>query len=329
MTNLPAPVEEISVSAKLDEVGVSASVRSRAASAFDRFLGSAIDIPTRYFESIKQKLDARADVQEKLIRAEGEAALEKLREDATFGDRVIDVFHKEHLTKLQNRDAIARKTIEFLPCTPVTEDENSGKSEINPDWMNAFTSLSELASTEDLRELWARVLAGEIVKPGTFSRSTLRVISEIDRAIAAAFEEVCLQYQFKNFLIKPTLSGDTIEKFMLLEAAGLIQGTDGFTNITSNVNPDGYIYLSGIFYMLKMTGTTNKIAVNVVGLTRPGIDISGAIMKYDDERELKIISNIIFPKIDRAVLSAAVHKILVHDKGAWIVDPEPLEVLKG
>src|SRR3546814_13011379 len=52
------------------------------------------------------------------------------------------------------------------------------------DWMNRFMRFAEDASSERLHELFARILAGEVVRPGSFGAATLRAVSELDQSIA-------------------------------------------------------------------------------------------------------------------------------------------------
>src|SRR3546814_19471102 len=55
------------------------------------------------------------------------------------------------------------------------------------DWMNRFMRFAEDASSERLQELFARILAGEVVRPGSFGAATLRAVSELDQSIANDF----------------------------------------------------------------------------------------------------------------------------------------------
>src|SRR5208283_1459027 len=54
--------------------------------------------------------------------------------------------------------------------------------------LNIFERYAEDASSETMRALWARVLAGEIRRPGQFSLRTLRFMSELDATTAKLFE---------------------------------------------------------------------------------------------------------------------------------------------
>ena len=75
-----------------------------------------------------------------------------------------------------NKDAVALKTIETLQTDPPPEDSD-GPSE---DWLANFESYAEEASSDQLRTLFARLLAGEIRKPSSISPMTLHFVSMLD-----------------------------------------------------------------------------------------------------------------------------------------------------
>jgi hypothetical protein len=186
---------ELSIEAKIDETGIKASAKSRALAAFDCLCGSVIDIPGAYAEGVARRIRARNEVRQALIEVEGEAAKEKLLAEPTAGDRVIDVFLLEQRRKQGNRDAVASEALATLKALPpprqddfAHEGEEDGKP-IEEDWLNVFAAHADNASSEHLRQLWGRILAGEIRKPGSFSLTTLRAIAELDRDIALDFNK--------------------------------------------------------------------------------------------------------------------------------------------
>lgn len=54
--------------------------------------------------------------------------------------------------------------------------------------MNSFMRFAEDASSDRLRDLFGRILAGQIFRPGAFCLTTLRTLSELDQAIATDFQ---------------------------------------------------------------------------------------------------------------------------------------------
>src|SRR6185437_10933084 len=65
------------------------------------------------------------------------------------------------------------------------------------DFMRVFEDICEKVSSDDLTDLMARILAGEIRKPGSVSRRTLQVVAVLDHEIVGALNEL------KPYLLDP------------------------------------------------------------------------------------------------------------------------------
>lgn len=76
------------------------------------------------------------------------------------------------------------------PAPDAEKEPESDTEELNSDWINRFRNHAEQASTEELRNLWARILAGEARRPGRFSAATLRFIGELDQLQAERCERI-------------------------------------------------------------------------------------------------------------------------------------------
>jgi hypothetical protein len=58
----------------------------------------------------------------------------------------------------------------------------------DPDWVMRFFGSAEDITSQQLQELWGRILAGEIRKPGSYSLRTLEFVRNISKAEADLFE---------------------------------------------------------------------------------------------------------------------------------------------
>lgn len=137
--------------------------------------------------------------------------------------RTTDSLLAKELRKQQNKEAIAEKTIEILAHH---RDSNHSESRTpDDDWLNVFERYAENASSEKLRDLWARILAGEIRKPQSFSLKTMRFVSELDQKTASIFEG--LADKILNGSTIPKRKGQRGEPFhnlLRLEEFGLLSG---------------------------------------------------------------------------------------------------------
>lgn len=60
-------------------------------------------------------------------------------------------------------------------------------SKIDVDWRANFFDKARLVSDDDMQGLWAKILAGEANKPGTYSKRCIRFISDMDKEDAEHF----------------------------------------------------------------------------------------------------------------------------------------------
>jgi Protein of unknown function (DUF2806) len=270
---------EISVEVSLDEKGIKASAKSRAVAALDRLCGSILDLPGGFFEGKGRRQRIRNRVHEALIMAEGQAALEKATGDPDFGRRVLDNFADDLARKQDNKDAVAALAIEDLRERPSEPVEDQGT--IDDDWLNLFSSHAENASSEHLQRMWGKVLAGEIRQPGSFSLSTLRFISELDRDIATVFQESVRVRLDDQFLVKKeNQRGKDLLDAVFLEEVGLLQQVTGIggLNITYTYNNEGVFSLRQRNVLLIATGVGGtQVEVPVIKITRTGQEVASIL----------------------------------------------------
>ena len=91
---------------------------------------------------------------------------------------------RREMRRQENIESITKKAVEALPAT-VSEDPVDG------DWIGRFIESCQDIGDEEVQALWARLLAGEIAKPGTISIRTLRVARELARSDLHLFTGLC------------------------------------------------------------------------------------------------------------------------------------------
>jgi uncharacterized repeat protein (TIGR03899 family) len=88
------------------------------------------------------------------------------------------------LRKQENLEAIIKKSINY--CS-VTEFANKADA----DWFSTFTELAEDVSNKTMQNLWAKILAGEISQPGSFSTKTLKIFRAMSITEAKLLSKAC------------------------------------------------------------------------------------------------------------------------------------------
>lgn len=193
---------------------------SKPATKLIESIGKAIGVvyePTRIRREAKAKADAL------LILAESEKEVKDIAERASR--RLVN----RELREQKNVESIVQKSFLEL-CENVSDDP------VNEDWIYRFLSYCEDISNEELQILWAKILAGEVERPGTFSLRTMHIISMLQQHEANMFSFVCnymwnhsgwfyifLTQDVNKFLREKGLKPG---HFKILEMIGLLKTTE-------------------------------------------------------------------------------------------------------
>lgn len=85
------------------------------------------------------------------------------------------------IRKQQNIENILQLAVDY--CPSVTSD-----GEPDADWIERFMTLAEDSSNRAMQRLWAKILAGETIKPGSFSYKSLLTLKEMTQTEANALQ---------------------------------------------------------------------------------------------------------------------------------------------
>ncbi|GAA5132646.1 TIGR03899 family protein [Thalassotalea piscium] len=86
--------------------------------------------------------------------------------------------------KQQNLEVIIQKAISYCSDKEITD-------RADVDWFNSFTEFAEGISNPTMQELWAKILAYEVTRPGSFSLKTLQAFRTMSMGEAKLFAKAC------------------------------------------------------------------------------------------------------------------------------------------
>jgi Protein of unknown function (DUF2806) len=169
--NLPAPVE------------------TSLLKALSKLLGGLTAIPAAWVKRPAQAVDditaGRSAVAAMLAKGVAEEALS----DPIVMQAAAEIYLPSTVRKARNRVQIAQLAAEHAAEASADGDGGQAAPPVD-DWMNSFMRFAEDASSEQLQDLFARILTGEVTRPGSFALATLRVVAELDQATAQDFSLV-------------------------------------------------------------------------------------------------------------------------------------------
>ncbi len=170
----------------------------------------------RKVQAAEDITNARSLVSAMLAKGVGENALN----DPLVMKAAAEIYLPVAIRKSENLVQVAQSA-----ANHVAEDDGNQTNAAPPDldWMNIFTRYAEDASSEKLQDLFARILAGEVVRPGSFSPATLRAVAELDKATAEDFSLMWARDVGGSIDSAPDLErGEWFSRWMRLIEAGLM-----------------------------------------------------------------------------------------------------------
>lgn len=219
-------------------------------------------------EALKIEIIAKANAQKSIIEYETEEELIKRTKERLFN---------QEISRQQNIEEIAEKSIPFLPET-VSADP------IDADWRTRFFNKAQDVSESETQEIWAKILAGEISNPGKISLRTLEVLSNLTKNEAEIFEKLCsIGTTFDHVLKLPDNQLDefglNFSNLLILKDAGLIHESNNLVKIYSKINiPNSsllLIFIGNDAYQLipKIGKLQDKINLPQIRFTNAGKEL--------------------------------------------------------
>jgi len=113
-----------------------------------------------------------------------EAPLLPIEKQMPLEDRSSKRERLTGLRKQENIEAIMEKTFAF--CANKSIDKRP-----DLDWFNRYISLAENVSNKTMQDLWAKILSGELSRPGLYSLKALKVFRDMSIVDAKLLAKAC------------------------------------------------------------------------------------------------------------------------------------------
>lgn len=132
---------------------------------------------------------ARLERPARLIRAATESLVEDRKAEATKAasaglvDRASTRIEYQEERRQANREAVAQEAYRLLETDPPETQET-----VSEEFMSSFERIAEDATSDDLQRLFARILANECRRPGSYSRATVQFMNMMDTSLAREIE---------------------------------------------------------------------------------------------------------------------------------------------
>lgn len=240
----------------------------------------------------RRAIDDIADLEsrETIRKALDKAAADQLVADPEIVGRYAARFASDAAIRQRNIEEIARMAIEETSAQGTHDypDEESETPDIDDGWRMKFTSFAEGVSDDDMRRVWARLLAGEIKAPGSYSFQTMRLLAEMDRTIAEVFRDLSSTVIAGNAIyvsnVQQWQQGDLYLNTILLQNAGLIGERAGTSNRELRRDAIGQNFIYGNRYgaVMYSPSAPKKLYIPIIQLTESGKQLFRLLPDQDE-----------------------------------------------
>lgn len=121
--------------------------------------------------------------------AQAEAEADKIRAVAQIE---VTELQRRAMARLFAEEAKKQNNIETITSMALPEvTEQARPDQVEDDWITHFFDKCRLISDEEMQRLWARILAGQANSPGRYSKRTVEILSDLEKADAILFARLC------------------------------------------------------------------------------------------------------------------------------------------
>ncbi len=224
------------------------------AKAFGRLIYGLVDIPASKLEAISSDIKNQQSTKEKMRSALAKSAISQISENPEITERALDYFSAQVIGAQKNRESVFNHAAELLAQdSQNSSDHQSGSEEVSQDldddWINEFSYRAERASTERMQQLFGRVLAGEIKRPGSFSLFTIDFLCKISQKEASIITSISPFVVGNTIPLTPhSRNFFTFEICSILGSLGIFTPTSiGVTNAQNQIAMKRDVVVSGRF----------------------------------------------------------------------------------
>ena len=229
-------------------------------------------------------IDAASEGQSLVIIAEAQAKARQTIDATTESGRGIVEITRGDITQsieFQGRKRLANASSVVESAADELSDKEVADHEPDPDWTARFFDCVQDVSSEDMRKIWARILAGEVKSPGRTSLRTLDTLRNMTKTDAAMFRDICDFVMAEIFVFvgdeyKERFGALKYGRLLHLEDCGLISIGPFLTNkfSWSNNNQIQMQYQKNELLITRNPSPEKTLNVRVAVLTTAGTELS-------------------------------------------------------
>ncbi|MBO6244437.1 MAG: DUF2806 domain-containing protein [Lachnospiraceae bacterium] len=204
-------------------------------------------------------------------------------------ERTSNRLKAQEILKQVNIENVLEKTQMVLEENKKNGDDTASEEPINNDFLTQFINGAGEISDQDMQQMWAKLLAGEIKQPQSFSLRTLSKLKTMTTNEAKLFERIVPYIIGNEYIVRnEELLGNfnvTYIDLLCLQDCGIVS----LEGATKNYHDGANILYNNLISILKYkkdsAGLNNpKLSVGVYVLTNFGKEINRLVNKSFDNK---------------------------------------------
>lgn len=205
---------------------------------------------------------------------------------------------------------------------------------VDDDWLIRLFSIVKDVNSEEMQYLWGKILAGEIISPGSFSLRTLETVRNMNRKDAETFQKVLPLIVRNNGIYFISSDSDLDSQYgvsyydiLVLDECGLMNSSGTLSlNLTLTGHMQHHCESNERIVVFKSNDAMEKkISFGIYTLTNAGIELYN-ILQYTANNEYFLnLAKHIWESNKQALMEISVHEINSINDGAINYKREPIE----
>jgi len=260
------------------------------------------------------------------------AEFEKLKQ-AKFADIANRLLEDGHMTyleyyKCKNFTEVAEKADKVFPkiAQPKQHEENNTEDKpFNIDWFIRFYESAGNISDDDMQNLWARLLAGEVSSPGKFSLRAMDTLRNMSKEEAECLMEMAKWTISKNkidFLCSNTIMKHQLfQKAIVLENSGILN-LDSSRTVNGIAKPDAFLLAEGNLCIKANIEVEAHFKYSVYFYTQVGVELLKLIDQPPSDECILECFRAIQKKLSH--LNLTIHNVLNRDGDTLTIQVNPI-----
>lgn len=238
-------------------------------------------------------------------------------------------------TALSSREESARAenavSVIQEAATEIPFDEEVSSDPVDESWFLHFLDQAGYVSDEQVKAIWARLLAEEVARPGSCSIRTMETLGQLSTHEALLFEKAT-QYVVESsstyFISNETTGGLlSYEETATLQDAGLLAPSDGAA-LSMKSDKDGEIsFFMGGYLLIVKTRLHSQLQQSVMLLSAAGRQLYQLLGVQSNLDAARAYAQVIAFKPN--IEAIGIHKIInVGDDDTCSYEPAPIDTVK-